>query len=80
MKDSGKIKTVNHHQPKGRIYKEQSSHDRDINAAKMIAQQAACRLGAEGGEGSGRLRFAVRVARPVKRGGLEINHFTDLIS
>jgi len=46
----------------------------------MIAQQAACRLGAEGGEGSGRLRFAVRVARPVKRGGLEINHFTDLIS
>ena len=57
-----------------------TEHDRDINAAKMIAQQAACRLGAEGGEGSGRLRFAVRVARPVKRGGLEINHFTDLIS
>jgi putative transposase len=43
-----------------------TQHDRDINAAKMILQQAGYQLGAEAGKGSARIRSDVRVTRPVK--------------
>ena len=41
-------------------------HDRDINAAKMILQQAGERLGAEAGDGKKTVRRSLRVTRPVK--------------
>jgi len=46
-----------------------TKHDRDINASVMIAKQATFLLGAEGGDGSGRVRSTDRVTRPKKRGG-----------
>ena len=46
----------------------ETKHDRDINAAKMLLQQAGERLGVEGGDGSPSVRSGVRVTRPVKLG------------
>lgn len=43
------------------------THDRDINAAIMILKQAEERLGVEGKENIGELRFSENVACPVNR-------------
>jgi len=45
-----------------------SVHDRDINAAKVILQQAGNRLGVEAGDGRKTVRRSPRVTRPMKRG------------
>jgi len=45
-----------------------AQHDRDINAAKMILQQAGEQLGAEAGDGRKTVRRSLRVTRPMKLG------------
>lgn len=42
------------------------THDRDVNAAKMILKQAEERPDVEAGDGSHRVRSLVRVTRPMK--------------
>lgn len=43
-------------------------HDRDVNAARVILQQAGERLGMEGGEGNRQPRLPMRMTRPTKFG------------
>ena len=48
-----------------------TTHDRDVNAAKVILKQGGERLGVEGGEGSNRVRSVARVTRPMKHGNIQ---------